>query len=161
MALSIDMALAISRAQALINRHLAHPERQSPVRLPPYHRLYRRLWPNLQLICHRITLTGLQITLLLNLTFPMHLTPFTVEICCKRSLTEYLSHSLSHLQPTQSHPYCSMAFSGCFHKRALSKATHWVRFCFATRFNRYFYLCLLYTSPSPRDRQKSRMPSSA
>ena len=25
----------------------------------------------------------------------------------------------------------------------------------------YFKLCLLYTSPSPRDRQKSRMPSSA
>ena len=24
-----------------------------------------------------------------------------------------------------------------------------------------FHLCLLYTSPSPRDRQKSRMPSSA
>ena len=24
-----------------------------------------------------------------------------------------------------------------------------------------FYNCLLYTSPSPRDRQKSRMPSSA
>ena len=24
-----------------------------------------------------------------------------------------------------------------------------------------FYRCLLYTSPSPRDRQKSRMPSSA
>ena len=24
-----------------------------------------------------------------------------------------------------------------------------------------FVLCLLYTSPSPRDRQKSRMPSSA
>ena len=47
-----------------------------------------------------------------------------------------------------------------------------------TRMNRYFfglvqliegvsnflsvpYSCLLYTSPSPRDRQKSRMPSSA
>ena len=27
--------------------------------------------------------------------------------------------------------------------------------------NRFFYTCLLYTSPSPRDRQKSRMPSSA
>ena len=26
---------------------------------------------------------------------------------------------------------------------------------------RYRYICLLYTSPSPRDRQKSRMPSSA
>ena len=25
----------------------------------------------------------------------------------------------------------------------------------------YIYSCLLYTSPSPRDRQKSRMPSSA
>ena len=25
----------------------------------------------------------------------------------------------------------------------------------------HFYTCLLYTSPSPRDRQKSRMPSSA
>ena len=25
----------------------------------------------------------------------------------------------------------------------------------------YYYSCLLYTSPSPRDRQKSRMPSSA
>ena len=25
----------------------------------------------------------------------------------------------------------------------------------------YFKTCLLYTSPSPRDRQKSRMPSSA
>ena len=29
-----------------------------------------------------------------------------------------------------------------------------------TRFTN-FYVCLLYTSPSPRDRQKSRMPSSA
>ena len=26
---------------------------------------------------------------------------------------------------------------------------------------KWFYFCLLYTSPSPRDRQKSRMPSSA
>ena len=30
------------------------------------------------------------------------------------------------------------------------------------RFERAYYnICLLYTSPSPRDRQKSRMPSSA
>ena len=29
------------------------------------------------------------------------------------------------------------------------------------RFLAQFYTCLLYTSPSPRDRQKSRMPSSA
>ena len=31
---------------------------------------------------------------------------------------------------------------------------------FAFSYNR-IYTCLLYTSPSPRDRQKSRMPSSA
>ena len=30
--------------------------------------------------------------------------------------------------------------------------------CYALKGN---YTCLLYTSPSPRDRQKSRMPSSA
>ena len=29
------------------------------------------------------------------------------------------------------------------------------------RVTNYFQACLLYTSPSPRDRQKSRMPSSA
>ena len=31
----------------------------------------------------------------------------------------------------------------------------------ATWLYRHYYSCLLYTSPSPRDRQKSRMPSSA
>jgi len=81
----------------------------------------------------------LQITLLLNLTFPMRLTVFTVEICCKRSLTEYLSHLLSYPQPTQSRPYCFTALSGCFHNRACSNATHWARFCFAIRFSRYLY----------------------
>ena len=29
------------------------------------------------------------------------------------------------------------------------------------RYDKFKYPCLLYTSPSPRDRQKSRMPSSA
>ena len=31
----------------------------------------------------------------------------------------------------------------------------------AKQFNEWNAYCLLYTSPSPRDRQKSRMPSSA
>ena len=31
----------------------------------------------------------------------------------------------------------------------------------AKKFSTPLYVCLLYTSPSPRDRQKSRMPSSA
>ena len=42
----------------------------------------------------------------------------------------------------------------------------YVRYCQATNWPTpgrpvAFYACLLYTSPSPRDRQKSRMPSSA
>eukprot|EP00656_Telonema_subtile_P038200 TRINITY_DN4284_c0_g1_i5.p1 TRINITY_DN4284_c0_g1~~TRINITY_DN4284_c0_g1_i5.p1 ORF type:complete len:102 (+),score=31.40 TRINITY_DN4284_c0_g1_i5:115-420(+) len=32
---------------------------------------------------------------------------------------------------------------------------------FKIRCSRYLYTCLLYTSPSPRDRTRSRMPSSA
>ena len=33
--------------------------------------------------------------------------------------------------------------------------------CYALKGCYVFKVCLLYTSPSPRDRQKSRMPSSA
>ena len=40
----------------------------------------------------------------------------------------------------------------------------WILVCFSIGFvigTLYVNSCLLYTSPSPRDRQKSRMPSSA
>ena len=37
---------------------------------------------------------------------------------------------------------------------------HWVMFIVGL-FLPFFWLCLLYTSPSPRDRTRSRMPSSA
>ena len=33
--------------------------------------------------------------------------------------------------------------------------------CFKPEVHKHYSDCLLYTSPSPRDRQKSRMPSSA
>ena len=33
--------------------------------------------------------------------------------------------------------------------------------CVADKFGHEFEYCLLYTSPSPRDRTRSRMPSSA
>ena len=37
-----------------------------------------------------------------------------------------------------------------------------INYVMSTRFSpERGYICLLYTSPSPRDRQKSRMPSSA
>ena len=42
-------------------------------------------------------------------------------------------------------------------QKAIADATTELRMVEAER----FYICLLYTSPSPRDRQKSRMPSSA
>ena len=35
------------------------------------------------------------------------------------------------------------------------------KLCITLDVNADYMLCLLYTSPSPRDRQKSRMPSSA
>ena len=38
---------------------------------------------------------------------------------------------------------------------------HYMRMVIALRETRRIMACLLYTSPSPRDRQKSRMPSSA
>ena len=42
--------------------------------------------------------------------------------------------------------------------------THLDSYCFKRELIRkaiYSYICLLYTSPSPRDRTRSRMPSSA
>ena len=39
---------------------------------------------------------------------------------------------------------------------------HLPKSCYCSLMTLYYFLgCLLYTSPSPRDRQKSRMPSSA
>ena len=34
-------------------------------------------------------------------------------------------------------------------------------YCYYYYYYYYYYYCLLYTSPSPRDRRLSRMPSSA
>ena len=42
---------------------------------------------------------------------------------------------------------------------ALAQTTNY--YAVTKTFNEQGYTCLLYTSPSPRDRQKSRMPSSA
>ena len=46
-------------------------------------------------------------------------------------------------------------------KKIYSKLSTWQKVQVARHPNRPHTLCLLYTSPSPRDRQKSRMPSSA
>ena len=48
-------------------------------------------------------------------------------------------------------------------KRYLGKIAHMTRNNWGPKpkLMRWAYTCLLYTSPSPRDRQKSRMPSSA
>ena len=43
------------------------------------------------------------------------------------------------------------------HKLSFKKVRQWIK----ANKDKLPMLCLLYTSPSPRDRQKSRMPSSA
>ena len=49
-----------------------------------------------------------------------------------------------------------LSFSGIHKTAEIAKWFVWILFGLLL-----FYACLLYTSPSPRDRQKSRMPSSA
>ena len=38
---------------------------------------------------------------------------------------------------------------------------HWNMMWLSAHLENFFYICLLYTSPSPRDQRGSRMPSSA
>ena len=54
--------------------------------------------------------------------------------------------------------YCSSRQNFVADAVSWVKELHRKDFC---RENSLYVLCLLYTSPSPRDRQKSRMPSSA
>ena len=48
-------------------------------------------------------------------------------------------------------------------QRSAPKGLHaeYIAFYFGAAFGEEKYACLLYTSPSPRDRTRSRMPSSA
>ena len=67
---------------------------------------------------------------------------------------------------------CQMVIECCSQERTYAKFYGHIgeRLCKVHRrwsalyeqsFHTYYDTCLLYTSPSPRDRQKSRMPSSA
>ena len=49
---------------------------------------------------------------------------------------------------------------GITHNNGYVRVTN-ARLCRKDNADNWFLICLLYTSPSPRDRQKSRMPSSA
>ena len=61
------------------------------------------------------------------------------EVVCRESETEFKEFSQEHLG------------THIFDSREIS----------LEQYHELFMSCLLYTSPSPRDRQKSRMPSSA
>ena len=71
----------------------------------------------------------------------------------------HVRHRLDIYRPIQRSTPCPVVLyihGGGF--RTLSKETHWL---FGLAWARRGYLCLLYTSPSPRDLSTSRMPSSA
>ena len=55
----------------------------------------------------------------------------------------------SHMEQVVLEAIQDFGSDGCISDQVLAKLSH------------HGYSCLLYTSPSPRDRQKSRMPSSA
>ena len=59
-------------------------------------------------------------------------------------------------------PKLASSFGGTVEKK-IPDNVEWIDDAFYIKETRFglFTSCLLYTSPSPRDRQKSRMPSSA
>ena len=65
-------------------------------------------------------------------------------------LADGKTHETDHKQK-----YKIKRFTGWKPLRRLAKAKYLEKICNSNN------VCLLYTSPSPRDRQKSRMPSSA
>ena len=70
--------------------------------------------------------------------------------------------TLTETYPTPFHLYDERGIRE--NARLLQKAFSWnpgFKEYFAVKATPNPYICLLYTSPSPRDRQKSRMPSSA
>ena len=86
-----------------------------------------------------------------------------------KSVSKWLSN-YSNLKPFQSTVNISLILLG----PVLAIATYlflgpfnvvgqsiWLRFFLLLDLIYVLLICLLYTSPSPRDRQKSRMPSSA
>eukprot|EP01015_Nassula_variabilis_P021686 TRINITY_DN3890_c0_g1_i6.p3 TRINITY_DN3890_c0_g1~~TRINITY_DN3890_c0_g1_i6.p3 ORF type:complete len:103 (+),score=23.63 TRINITY_DN3890_c0_g1_i6:155-463(+) len=68
-----------------------------------------------------------------------------------------------HADEDENFPVQSVAVSRCKRFAATTSHDYSIKFYDIAQFvdQRSSYVCLLYTSPSPRDRQKSRMPSSA
>ena len=89
----------------------------------------------------------------------MELTTMYESLGVSRAVYEYGEKILAELKPRfealdQTAEYNQTKVLAAMQKNKLSAG------CFAATTG-YGYDCLLYTSPSPRDRQKSRMPSSA
>ena len=88
---------------------------------------------------------------------------------CARGLEAFLAEELAHMgladvRAGRSGVYfsgsASDAMRACLWSRVASRVLQPLHQGEATDADQ-LYACLLYTSPSPRDRQKSRMPSSA
>ena len=80
-----------------------------------------------------------------------------VDACRKGNRARFINHSCEPNAETQKWMVKGELKIGFFATKDISAGTE---LQFDYNFERYGD-CLLYTSPSPRDRQKSRMPSSA
>ena len=73
------------------------------------------------------------------------------------------TESFASFIPGQNAQACSH-LNALFSQLQNKKVNNWLTYLFSDSGlgkSHLLYACLLYTSPSPRDRQKSRMPSSA
>ena len=108
---------------------------------------------------------ALNLPMMTNLNRTKNGTAFTVSIEAAEGITTGISaadraHTIATASSKAANPQDIVQPGHVFPLRAslggvLSRAGHTEAACDLAR------LCLLYTSPSPRDRQKSRMPSSA
>ena len=82
--------------------------------------------------------------------------------CGERDQTEFTCHGEAHIaRPDNPSEISDEEWGKYLFFRENPKGTHFERWTHDHGCRRWFNVCLLYTSPSPRDQLTSRMPSSA
>eukprot|EP00828_Plagiopyla_frontata_P010133 TRINITY_DN15311_c0_g1_i2.p2 TRINITY_DN15311_c0_g1~~TRINITY_DN15311_c0_g1_i2.p2 ORF type:complete len:148 (-),score=20.35 TRINITY_DN15311_c0_g1_i2:45-488(-) len=76
-----------------------------------------------------------------------------------QSISEYRANSTDNDLKSQEYDSIKKIQKSCNSQHKIKLCSQFKKFHWTSHYKKY--TCLLYTSPSPRDRQKSRMPSSA